>query len=88
MIPTVIVAYLALFAAVAIVFVLACLILGWFLRSHEPNASKKEIYECGEPSVGPGAIQFDLRFYVVALLFLIFEVEVAFFFPGMNVYSR
>jgi NADH-quinone oxidoreductase subunit A len=87
MIPTAIVAYLALFGAVAIVFVLASMILGWFLRAHEPNASKKEIYECGEPSVGPGDVQFDLRFYVVALLFLVFEVEVAFFFPPATVFG-
>ena len=45
-------------------------------------------YECGEPAVGPGSVQFDLRFYVVALLFLIFEVEVAFFFPPATVFGK
>ncbi|MEZ6070714.1 MAG: NADH-quinone oxidoreductase subunit A [Pirellulales bacterium] len=40
------------------------------------------MYECGEPTIGTSFVQFDLRFYVVALLFLIFDVEVALFFPG------
>ncbi len=85
--PTEIVAYLALFATVGFLFVLASLFLGWFLRSRSPSPLKQEIYECGEPAIGSGAVQFDLRFYVVALLFLIFEVEVAFFFPPATVFG-
>ena len=45
------------------------------------------MYECGEPSIGSSYIQFDLRFYVVALLFIIFDVEIAFFFPWASVYG-
>lgn len=86
--PTAIVAYLALFATVGFLFVLASLILGWFVRSCVRTPQKVEIYECGEPSIGPGTVQFDLRFYVVALLFLIFEVEVAFFFPPATVFGK
>ena len=85
--PTEIVAYLALFATVGFLFVLASLILGWFLRASVPTQQKLEAYECGEPAIGPGSVQFDLRFYVVALLFLIFEVEVAFFFPPATVFG-
>ena len=85
--PTEIVAYLALFATVGFLFVLASLILGWFLRASVPTQQKLEAYECGEPAIGPGTVQFDLRFYVVALLFLIFEVEVAFFFPPATVFG-
>jgi NADH-quinone oxidoreductase subunit A len=85
--PTEIVAYLALFATVAFLFVLASLILGWFLRASVPTQQKLEAYECGEPAIGPGTVQFDLRFYVVALLFLIFEVEVAFFFPPATIFG-
>ncbi len=88
MIPTAIVAYLALFATVGFLFVLACLMLGKLLRSHSPTPQKTETYECGEPAVGPGSVQFDLRFYVVALVFLIFEVEVAFFFPPATVFGQ
>jgi NADH-quinone oxidoreductase subunit A len=88
MLPPYIVAYLALFATVGFLFVLASLILGRFLRAHSPTPEKVAPYECGEPAVGSGFVQFDLRFYVVALLFLIFEVEVAFFFPPAAIFGK
>jgi NADH-quinone oxidoreductase subunit A len=83
-----IVAYLALFGTVAISFVLVSLLLGRFVRPSAPSPEKQAIYECGEPAVGSGFVQFDLRFYVVALVFLIFEVEVAFFFPWAAVFGK
>jgi NADH-quinone oxidoreductase subunit A len=49
---------------------------------------KLTIYECGEPTVGSAWVQFDLRYYVVALLFVIFDVEVAFFFPWATVFGK
>ena len=86
--PTSIVAYLALFTAVAFLFVFASLLLGRFLRPKSPTAVKLQTYECGEPAVGSSYVQFDLRFYVVALLFIIFEVEMAFFFPWATVFGK
>jgi NADH-quinone oxidoreductase subunit A len=83
-----IVAYLALFAAVGIVFLFANLLVGRFLRPHDPHPEKLEIYECGEPTIGSSFVQFDLRFYVVALLFIIFDVEIAFFFPWATVFGK
>lgn len=88
MTSTAIVAYLALFATIGFLFVLVSLLLGRVLRASAPTAEKVECYECGEPAVGPGTVQFDLRFYVVALLFLIFEVEVALFFPPATVFGK
>jgi NADH-quinone oxidoreductase subunit A len=86
--PTLIVAYLALFGTVAFLFIFAALLLGWFLRIKNPTTEKLAVYECGEPAVGSGFVQFDLRFYVVALLFIIFDVEVAFFFPWATVFGK
>jgi len=63
------------------------LLLGKLVRPHQPNAEKGTIYECGEPTIGSAWIQFDLRFYVVALLFVIFDVELAFFFPWAVVFG-
>ena len=83
-----IVAYLALFAAVGVTFLFVNLLVGWLLRPANPNDEKLEIYECGEPTIGSGFVQFDLRFYVVALLFIIFDVEVAFFFPWATVFGK
>ena len=83
-----IVAYLALFALVGIAFLFVNLLVGALLRPHDPHAEKLEIYECGEPTIGTSFVQFDLRFYVVALLFIIFDVEVAFFFPWAAVFGK
>lgn len=86
--PTAIVAYLALFTAVGVLFLFINLLIGRFVRPDLPNEEKLEVYECGEPVIGSSFVQFDLRFYVVALLFIIFDVEVAFFFPWATVYGK
>lgn len=81
-------AYLLLFAGAAFALVFGSLLLGRLLRPHKPEGAKLEPYECGEPAVGSADIQFDLRFYVVALVFIIFEVELAFFFPWADVFGK
>lgn len=83
-----IVAYLALFVGVGVVFLFVNLLVGRFVRSDDPIDEKLEIYECGEPTIGSSYVQFDLRFYVVALLFIIFDVEIAFFFPWATVFGK
>ena len=80
--------YILLFTGVGVGFILVHLILGKVIRPNRPGAEKGTIYECGEPTIGSAWIQFDLRFYVVALLFVIFDVEVAFFFPWAEVFGR
>jgi NADH-quinone oxidoreductase subunit A len=86
--PTAIVAYLALFVALGFLFLFANLVVGKFVRPKAPNVEKLEVYECGEPTIGSSFVQFDLRFYVVALLFIIFDVEIAFFFPWAVVFGK
>lgn len=85
---TTLVGYLALFSAIGFGFVFANLLLGHFLRAADPHPEKQEIYECGEPAIGSSFVQFDLRFYVVALVFIIFDVEVAFLFPWATVFGK
>src|SRR5438270_13026279 len=75
------------FVAVGIGFLVTNLFLGKLFRPAKPEAEKGTVYECGEPPVGSSWIQFDLRFYVVALLFVIFDVEMAFFFPWATVFG-
>ena len=82
------VGYLLLFTVVGIGFLLLNLFIGKLVRPSLPNPEKSSIYECGEPTIGSSWIQFDLRFYVVALLFIIFDVEVAFFFPWATVFGK
>src|SRR5258706_15474695 len=80
--------FLLVFVVVGVVFLFFHLFMGSLIRPSVPDAEKLTIYECGEPTVGSAWIQFDLRFYVVALLFVIFDVEVAFFFPWATVFGK
>jgi NADH-quinone oxidoreductase subunit A len=85
---TALVGYLLLFVVVGIGFIFVHLVAGKLIRPAKPEPEKLTIYECGEPTIGSAWIQFDLRFYVVALLFVIFDVEVAFFFPWAVVFGQ
>jgi NADH-quinone oxidoreductase subunit A len=80
--------YLVLFVLVGVGFVFVHLMIGKMIRPAKPDPDKLTIYECGEPTIGSAWVQFDLRFYVVALLFVIFDVEVAFFFPWAVVFGQ
>ena len=79
--------HLLIFIAIGCVFPLVPLLIGKFVRPRIPTPEKDAVYECGEPTIGSSYVQFDLRFYVVALLFIIFDVEVAFFFPWATVFG-
>lgn len=81
------VGHFLLFSVLIVVFLLLPLLIGRLIRPKLPTPEKDAIYECGEPTIGTSYIQFDLRFYVVALLFIIFDVEIAFFFPWAMVYG-
>ena len=84
---TELVTLILIFMAVGAGFLFMNLLVGRIIRPSRPNAEKATVYECGEPAVGTSYIQFDLRFYVVALLFVIFDVEMAFFFPWATVFG-
>ena len=86
--PTAIAAYLSLFAIIGFLFLFANLVVGYLVRPKDPHQEKLEIYECGEPAIGSSFVQFDLRFYVVALIFIVFDAEVAFLFPSVTVFGK
>jgi NADH-quinone oxidoreductase subunit A len=69
------------FAGVGFVFVFANLILASILRPKRKTQVGLETYECGEEAIGDAWIQFDIRYYTVALVYVIFAVEIAFLFP-------
>ena len=69
------------FAAVGLVFVFANLIVASVLRPKRKTDQGLETYECGEETIGDAWIQFDIRYYTVALVYVIFAVEIAFLFP-------
>lgn len=76
------------FAAAGTALGLGALLLGKVLRPSRPGGVKGEIYECGEPTIGSAWVQFDLRFYVVALLFVLFAVEIAMLYPWAILYNH
>ncbi len=82
-----VVGHIVLFVLAGIGIILAPLLIGRLVRPTLPTLEKDAIYECGEPTIGSSYIQFDLRYYAVALLFIVFDVEVAFFFPWASVYG-
>jgi NADH-quinone oxidoreductase subunit A len=76
-----------IFLAAGMTVLASNLLLGRLVRPNKPSPEKGEVYECGEQPIGSAWIQFDVRFYVVALLFVIFDVELAFFFPWAVVFG-
>jgi NADH-quinone oxidoreductase subunit A len=64
------------------------MLLGSIIRPHRPNKLKETAYECGEEPVGSAWANFNVRFYVIALIFIIFDVESALMFPVAAVFKR
>lgn len=78
-----------------LLFILAGFVIGFggltvgrLVRPTAPHPEKGEAYECGEPAIGDSWIQFDLRFYTVALVFIVFDVEVALLWPWAVVFKE
>src|SRR3954463_10762403 len=78
---------ITIFVAFGAVFVLINMVMGALARPHVPSPEKGAVYECGEPTIGNSWVQFDLRFYIVALVYLVFDVEVALFYPWAVAYG-
>lgn len=70
-----------IFLLFSVAFVVLALFMSRIIRPNKPSAQKASTYECGELPFGGSWIQFNIRFYVIALVFIIFEVEVVFLFP-------
>lgn len=69
------------FGAVGLAFVLVNVLVGSVIRPKRKTDQGLEIYECGEETIGDTWIQFDIRYYTVALIYVIFAVEITFLFP-------
>jgi len=69
-------------------FIWVNLLIGRLLRPSNPQLRKLSTYECGEPASGSAWVNFNVRFYFIALIFIIFEVELAFIFPVAVVFRE
>jgi len=74
------------FLLLAVGFAAAIMLAGHFIRPRVLETDKDLAYECGEKPVGDARVQFNFRFYLVAIVFVIFDVEVAFMFPVAAVF--
>ena len=74
-------AYLILFFVVAVVLVAGAIAAASFITPGSGNAPKFEPYECGIPTKGPTWIQFSVGYYLFAIIYLIFDVEIIFLYP-------
>ena len=77
-----------IFVFIGIVLVAAPLLIQRILSPQRKSLDKLSTYECGEAVEGPAWVKFNIRFYVVALIFIIFDVEVVFLFPWAVVYNE
>ncbi len=71
-----------------IIFILISFFVSGLLRPDRPNVEKLATYESGEEAIGSAWTQFNIRFYIVALVFLLFEVEILFLFPWTTVFAE
>ncbi len=75
--------YLAIliFIAVALLTGVMPIVLGWLVAPNRPDQDKLSPYECGFEAFEDSRMKFDVRYYLVAILFIIFDLEIAFLFP-------
>jgi NADH-quinone oxidoreductase subunit A len=77
-----------LFLFVAVVIAIALLTIGWLLGPKRADAEKLSPYECGFEAFEDARMKFDVRYYLVAILFIIFDLEIAFLFPWAVVFKE
>ncbi|MFO0774724.1 MAG: NADH-quinone oxidoreductase subunit A [Nitrospiraceae bacterium] len=79
---------IVLFMMVAFVFGAVSLIAGWFVRPSKPYKAKLIPYESGSPLFQDARVQFPMRYYIIAMLFVVFDIEVVFMIPWAVAYQK
>jgi len=77
-----------IFLAVGVVLGIAPMIISWLLSPRKPSLAKVLPYECGFEPFENARLKFDVRFYLIAILFIIFDLEIAFLFPWAVVLNK
>ncbi|NWF80307.1 MAG: NADH-quinone oxidoreductase subunit A [Chloroflexi bacterium] len=81
-------AFIAIFFVAAVTFPLAPLLLAFFLRPKRPTPIKQATYECGLEVIGDIRVQFKVQYYLYALAFVIFDIEVVFLYPWAVAFNQ
>jgi len=74
------------FILVGVLIPAGAMALSWIIRVKNPYPEKLTTYECGEEPIGQAQIQFDVQYYIYALLFVVFDVETVFLYPWAVVF--
>ena len=77
-----------IFMVIGAGFGIVSLLLGWVLRPNRPYRAKLLPYESGSPLFMDARVQFPMRYYIIAMLFVIFDIEVVFLFPWAVVFKK
>ena len=80
--------YLGIFLLLAPVFPIAALVIPKVIAPKKPNVIKQQTYECGIETVGETWVQFKVQYYIYALVFLIFDVEIVFLYPWATAFDQ
>jgi NADH-quinone oxidoreductase subunit A len=70
-----------MFIAIGLAVGVGPVALGWFVAPHRPDPEKLSPYECGFEAFEDARMKFDVRYYLIAILFILFDLEIAFLFP-------
>ncbi|MFC2149456.1 NADH-quinone oxidoreductase subunit A [Candidatus Auribacterota bacterium] len=79
--------WVGIFFLAGVAFALAALVTAWLLRPNNPNPAKLSTYECGEVVKGSGWMQFNVRYYLIALVFVVFDIEALFLIPWVYAFK-
>jgi len=76
------------FIGIAFAFGAVSLLAGWFVRPNHPYRAKLAPYESGSPLFQDARVQFPIRYYIIAMLFVIFDIEIVFMFPWAVAFNK
>jgi NADH-quinone oxidoreductase subunit A len=76
------------FAVVGIAFGFAPILLGWLVAPNRPDSEKLSAFECGFEPFEDARMKFDVRYYLIAILFILFDLEIAFLFPWATIFKE
>jgi NADH:ubiquinone oxidoreductase subunit 3 (subunit A) len=81
-------AFIALLFVISVMLPMVPIVGGRLLGPHKPNEQKNSTYECGVETVGDTWVQFKVQYYIFALVFLVFDIEVVFLYPWAVAYNQ
>ncbi|HNX68032.1 MAG TPA: NADH-quinone oxidoreductase subunit A [Candidatus Omnitrophota bacterium] len=80
--------FVGIFVVFAAIFAMIPLVLAWFLAPKKPSADKQATYECGLASEGDPWVRYRVQYYIYALIFVLFDIEIAFIYPWAVAFKK